>query len=74
VNVEHVHDFTPWHEVEAPVGPPPGHTRFWLLRCPCGAIEPFPRCNYDLVDDAAWRASYAAELARVGCFWVDALD
>ena len=55
---EHEHDFRVLrHRVRGPVGPPPGHTEFVLLECPCGVCTVFPQVNYELIDPV-WRATF----------------
>lgn len=33
-------------EVTAPVGDPPGHTKFLMLSCACGLVQLFPHSNF----------------------------
>lgn len=63
---EHAHD---WHlslsNVRAPTGPHPEHTMFAVLLCACGAIDVFPRCNYDRTTPE-FRADFRDALAEAG--------
>jgi len=61
----HEHTMNPVVEVTAPVGPPPGHTKFLLLACVCGRCTVFPRVNYMLAD-FDWQMAFTARLRGEG--------
>lgn len=65
----HQHQFEPMMEIVAPVGEPPGHTKFVILLCPCGLIEFFPPGNF-LLTSIDYQAELIAQLT-IQRFWLE---
>lgn len=62
----HVHRWQVAHaSMKAPTGPAPEHTMFALLVCACGAVDAFPRCNFDLTTPE-FRRDFVAMLDEQG--------
>ena len=67
--IAHEHAFDDLRDLRAPVPPgPPSHTRFVVGVCACGAVEVFPRLNYNLTT-AEFREGFEREMADRGRFW-----
>lgn len=62
---KHEHGFEVIREAYAPTGPPPEHTKFMILRCPCGLVQLFPQSNFDLTT-SAFQGEFRAYLKARG--------
>jgi hypothetical protein len=66
--IAHEHVFLDVRNIRAPVPPgPPSHTVFMAAVCRCGAVQVFPRSNYDLTTDE-FRRTFESSLAAEGRF------
>lgn len=64
-SIEHEHDFYRHGQFDhAPVSDG-HHTSFLMLRCYCGAIDVFPRSNYNLTTQE-FRMEFLRELRSLG--------